>query len=91
MNLEIVTKADLLELKINLIEEIKMLLHKRSFAPPKPWLKNSEVKELLKISSNTIQRLRIAGKLKSSKVGGVHYYRYEDLVKLLEGGIKSTG
>jgi hypothetical protein len=49
----------------------------------KPWLKNSEVRKLLNISSNTIQRLRIAGKLRSSKVGGIHYYRYEDIDNLL--------
>ncbi|MEI9808560.1 MAG: helix-turn-helix domain-containing protein [Bacteroidota bacterium] len=36
----------------------------------KPWLKNSEVRKLLNISTNTVQRLRIAGKLRSSKVGG---------------------
>ena len=49
----------------------------------KPWLKNAEVKKLLGISSNTVQRLRIAGKLRSTKVGGVHYYKYEDIEKLL--------
>jgi hypothetical protein len=49
----------------------------------KPWLKNSEVRKLLNISSNTVQRLRISGKLRSSKVGGIHYYRYEDIEKLL--------
>jgi predicted site-specific integrase-resolvase len=49
----------------------------------KPWLRNSEVRKLLNISANTVQRLRIAGKLPSSKVGGIHYYRYEDIEKLL--------
>ena len=39
--------------------------------------------KLLKVSANTIQRLRIAGKLKATKVGGVHYYRYEDIEKML--------
>jgi hypothetical protein len=43
---------------------------------------------LLKVSSNTVQRLRIAGKLKSSKVGGFHYYRLEDVEKLLESGFQ---
>ena len=50
------------------------------------WLKNSDVRKLLKVSSNTVQRLRISGKLKSAKLGGVHYYRLEDIEKLLESG-----
>ena len=90
MNVELITRADLQELRASLIQEIRTLLNVGSGSPSpvKPWLKNSEVKELLKISSNTIQRLRISGKLKSSKVGGVHYYRYEDLMKLIEDGTK---
>ena len=36
-------------------------------------------------SSNTIQRLRISGKLRSSKVGGIHYYRYDEIEKLMDG------
>jgi excisionase family DNA binding protein len=54
--------------------------------PPKEWLKNSEVRKLLKVSSNTVQRLRISGKLPSTKVGGVHYYRRDDIEKLLDSG-----
>ena len=46
-------------------------------------LKNAEVMKLLEISANTLQRLRVSGKLPSSKAGGIHYYRYEDIDKLL--------
>ena len=67
-------RTPLTSLRLRIPQEAKLI---------KPWLKNAEVKRLLGISSNTIQRLRIAGKLRSTKVGGVHYYRYEDIEKLL--------
>lgn len=88
MEIEIVTKQDLCAFRIHLINDIKQLLQSCSAKTEKQWLKNSDVKELLKISSNSIQRLRISGKLKSSKVGGIHYYRYEDIESLLNSGFK---
>jgi len=84
MAIEVVTKEDLQEFRMQLLNDIRQLM-----APPpesrliKPWLKNSEVRKLLNISSNTVQRLRITGKLPSSKVGGIHYYRYDVIEKLL--------
>jgi len=84
MAIEVVTKDDLEQFRAQLLNDIRQLIspsHEANLI--KPWLKNSEVRKLLNISSNTIQRLRIAGKLHSSKVGGVHYYRYEDIEKLL--------
>ncbi len=82
MAIEIVTKEDLENLRQQLIHDIRIIL-----APPekmvKPWLRNAEVRQLLSISSNTVQRLRIAGKLRSVKVGGIHYYRYEDIEKMM--------
>ena len=83
MAIEIVTKEDLHAFRMQLLNDIRQLLIPQEAKPIKPWLKNAEVKRLLGISSNTIQRLRIAGKLRSTKVGGVHYYRYEDIEKLL--------
>jgi len=86
MAIEIVTKDDLEQFRVQLLNDIRQLISPSHEAKLiKPWLKNSEVKKLLNISSNTIQRLRIAGKLRSSKVGGIHYYRYEDIEKLLKG------
>ena len=40
------------------------------------------IKELLKISSGTLQNLRIKGTLRYSKVGGTIYYNYQDIEKL---------
>ena len=83
MPTEVVTKEDLQQFRIQLMNDLRELLIPKETRPTNPWLKNSEVRKLLNISSNTIQRLRIAGKLRSSKVGGIHYYRYEDLEKLM--------
>lgn len=88
MAVDIVTKEDLQLFRMQLLNDIRELFAPRENGVQKQWLKNSDVRQLLKISSNTVQRLRIAGKLKSSKVGGVHYYRYEDVQQLLESGLK---
>ena len=86
MAIEVVTKDDLQQFRIQLINDIKLLIGSPEKTLDKQWLKNAEVKKILNISSNTIQRLRIAGKLRSSKIGGVHYYRYADIEKMLNEG-----
>ena len=82
MPANIITKEDLQEFKSELLEDIKNLFQFRS-TEQKLWLKSSEVKELLKISSGTLQNLRINGTLTCSKVGGTLYYNYRDIEKLL--------
>lgn len=83
----IVTKEDLEQFRIKLLEDIRQILITKEVKLTKPWLKNDEVKKLLDISANTLQRLRVSGKLRFSKVGGIHFYRYEDIEKLLNNKI----
>lgn len=83
MAVNILTKEDLLEFKDELIEEIKELLHIKT-TEQKLWLRSSEVKALLKISSGTLQNLRINKSLTFSKIGGTFYYDYKDIEKLLQ-------
>lgn len=90
MAVEIVTREDLQLFRVQLLNDLKELLTPKESKEEHQWLKNSEVKKLLNISSNTIQRLRISGKLRSSKIGGVHYYRYEDVQGLLLSGLKQA-
>lgn len=82
MNVTLITKEELQEFKNELIEEIKDLFDYKS-TEKKRWLKSNEVKELLNISSGTLQNLRINGTLRFSKVGGTLYYNYKDIEKLL--------
>ncbi|HZH97169.1 MAG TPA: helix-turn-helix domain-containing protein [Flavisolibacter sp.] len=86
MAVEILTREDLQVFRMQLLNDIRQLVS--SFErQPKEWLKNGDVMKLLKVSANTVQRLRVAGKLRSSKIGGVHYYRYEDIRQLLDEGM----
>lgn len=82
MAISIITKEDLQQFKIELLEGIEMLL-KGKTTEQKLWLRSSEVKKLLNISSGTLQNLRINGTLSYSKIGGSLYYNYKDIQKLL--------
>ena len=88
MAVEIVTREDLELFRVQLLNDIRGLFPAVKAGSEKQWLKNNEVRRLLKISASTVQRLRITGKLKSSKIGGTHYYRLEDVQALLESGLK---
>ena len=87
MEPQVITKDDLHEFRTKLLNDLLEVLHPKEAKLIKPWLKNSEVRKLLNISSNTIQRLRVAGKLRSNKIGGIHFYRYEDIEKLLNNEV----
>lgn len=86
MAIEIVTKEDLQAFRVQLLNDLKQFLETTQ-PPVKHWLKNADVMKLLNVSANTVQRLRISGKLKSSKLGGVHYYRHEDIEEALRKGL----
>lgn len=87
MNVELITKDDLDRFKKELLEEIRRFQQ----YPRKPgqetrvWLKSYEVRKLLSISAGTLQNLRINGTLPYNKIGGLMFYRYEDIQKLLDG------
>jgi hypothetical protein len=85
MSAEIITREDLELFRISLLEDIRQLLSSRQPEKTNPWLRGMDVRKLLHISDGTLQNLRISGKLKSSKVGGIHYYRYQDIENLMEG------
>ncbi|SDP43945.1 Helix-turn-helix domain-containing protein [Mucilaginibacter sp. OK268] len=82
MAIEIITKDDLELFRAKLLEDIKNLLNTKSEAPKK-WLKSYQVKNMLKISPGTLQTLRTKGTIRYSKIGGIFYYKYEDILKIL--------
>lgn len=88
MAAEIITKEDLQEFRKSLLNQIKGLLG-QTIGEPKKWLKSYQVKNLLKISDNTLQTLRDNGTIPFTKIGGILYYNYEDINKVLSGEIKS--
>ncbi|PPZ90506.1 DNA-binding protein [Cloacibacterium normanense] len=82
MSISIITKEDLQQFKTELLEGIEQLI-KQKTTEQKLWLRTSEVKSLLNISSGTLQNLRVNGTLSCSKIGGTLYYNYNDIQKLL--------
>ena len=82
MQLELVTKKDFQDLKMELIDELK-----KFFSPiteQKEWLKSGDVMKLLDCSPGTLQNLRVNGTLPFSKMGGTLYYSRNDVMKVLE-------
>jgi hypothetical protein len=84
MAAEIITKEDLELFREKLLQDIKGLLGGRVDESRK-WLKTYQVKNLLKISNNTLQVLRENGTIPFTKIGGILYYKYEDIMEVLAG------
>lgn len=82
MAAEIITKEDLQEFEERLINKIISIVGK-STDEPRKWLKSYQVRNLLKISTNTLQTLRDNGTLPFSKIGGILYYKYDDILRIL--------
>jgi len=85
--LDLITKEDLKAFKVELLSEIKQIIQPQSGAA-KQWLKSAEVRKILSISPGTLQNLRINGTLRFTKIGGMMYYKLEDIHKILEGNVK---
>ncbi|MBC7847737.1 MAG: helix-turn-helix domain-containing protein [Flavobacterium sp.] len=79
----IITTEDLLEFKIDLLQEIKKMIQTSEPNTIKKWIKSKEVTKLLNISPGTLQNLRINGTLTYTKIGGTLYYDNTDIEKLL--------
>ncbi|MFD1162062.1 helix-turn-helix domain-containing protein [Hwangdonia seohaensis] len=81
LNHQLVTKRDLLNVVNALLTELKTI---KKEDKPAQWLKSSEVRKLLRISPGTLQNLRINGTLNFKRIGGIIYYKYEDIQNMLE-------
>jgi hypothetical protein len=84
MSIEIITKDDLEAFRHTLLNDIRELItnHKTE---TREWLRCADVRKMLKISTGTVQNLRISGKLKSKKVGGIHFYKLTDIENMISG------
>jgi uncharacterized protein (DUF2267 family) len=84
MPLELLTIKDLNEFKAELLRELKQLLMKDDYpGKPRRILKSREVRAMLRISQGTLQNLRRNETLQYRKLGGIIYYWYEDVEKLM--------
>lgn len=84
MAIEILTKDDLYEFRDQLLNDFKEILQSKPNQNPQRWLKSHEVKQLLNISSGTLQNLRVNGTLTYSKIGGTIFYQGADIERILE-------
>lgn len=81
MIIDMITKEDLQTLREELIEKITELLSLRQTSPQ--WLKVGDLKQILPISTSTLQTLRLNGTLPFTKVGGIIYYKKEDIERMM--------
>jgi hypothetical protein len=81
---QLTTIGDLEIFKNEIIQEIKSLLNAGAAPPAKKWFKSTEVKKMLGISTGTLQNLRRNGSISHSRIGGIIFYSYEDIVDLLK-------
>ena len=84
MAAEIRTREDLAIFKTERVRELRELVNAPAIQPRK-WLKSYEVRDLLGISPGTLQNMRINGTLSFTKIGGLIFYEYDDILKLMEG------
>lgn len=85
MAVDILTKEDLISFKAELLEELRSLINSKPSKPnQKEWLKSYEVRKLLGISPGKLQNMRLNGTLAFTQIGGLMFYRYDDIVKLME-------
>ena len=89
MNVEIITREELIEFKNLLLNDLKEIIQSKP-QQSKQWLKSNEVRKLLNISPGTLQNLRINGTLSYTKIGGIMYYNHADIDKLLNGNKVNT-
>jgi hypothetical protein len=83
---QLLTVQDLYQFKKQLLEELLIVLKNNISNPAKKWLKAHEVRRLLKISPGTLQTLKRNGTIPYTQIGGVHFFDYEDIQRMLETG-----
>lgn len=84
MAAQIITKEDLDQFKVELLDEFSKMLHSSESRKEKKWLKSYEVREMLGISPGTLQNMRLNGTLPYTKVGGLIFYDLDDIQRMLE-------
>lgn len=85
MKVELITKEDLQQFRLELLRDLKEAIAPQVHTE-RQWLRSADVRKLLKISPGTLQTLRISGQLPFTKIGSIHYYKLQDVQDLLKGG-----
>ena len=84
MPAQIITTDDLREFKTELLDDIKKLLKTRAETVNKSYLKSADLMKILKVSSGTLQTMRINGTLPYTKIGGIIFYDPDEICKVMK-------
>ena len=89
MAAEIITREDLQIFRAELLRDLRDLLTTPAKVPrDKKWIKSYEVREMLGISPGTLQSMRTNRAIPFTKIGGLIFYDYDDVIKLMEDAKK---
>jgi hypothetical protein len=88
MNVELVTKSDLDNLRDTLLKELRSLVGIKP--DTKKYLKSSEVRNILSCSPGTLQHLRVSGTIEYTKIGGTIYYSSDSVNAVFEKNKRSV-
>jgi len=84
----IITTEDLMEFKLEILEEIRELFNEnRAKVIKKEWLKSTQVMDMLNISPGTLQKFRHNGTLSYTKIGGLIFYEAGQIEKILSDNL----
>lgn len=83
---QIITTEDLVAFKQELLTEFEKLFKSYSTQTQRRWLKAHQVRKLLNISTGTLQTLKSSGVIPYTKIGGVHFFDYDDIQRILQEG-----
>jgi len=90
MKINVLTVEEFIQMKLELINEIKETISKDFSKQTASWLRTSDVRKILKISNSSVQNLRNSGILKYSKIQGTIFYKTTDVENLLEANRKNN-
>ena len=80
---EMITKEDLRQFSLELLNSIKILIIQKTEAQnqveEQEWIKSKQVRNM---SPGSVQNLRVTQKVRFKKVLGSYYYNKTDLLKL---------
>ncbi|MBK8516098.1 MAG: helix-turn-helix domain-containing protein [Saprospiraceae bacterium] len=85
MPASILTTDDLREFKTELFTEIKTLISKSQTenVQQKKFLKSSDVADILGISPNTLYQMRVNRQLPFTKVNGIIFFDWDDIITMM--------
>jgi len=85
----VATLEDLERMKNEIIQALKEATLSNSTSQKK-WIRSREVREMLGISSSTLQTMRIKGEIPYSKISGIIYYPVEGIQKILDKNLRNS-